>query len=49
MKKIIYEEPSLKVILLDSADVISTSGAFNGEDDTIRDKDKEVNTPIIKF
>ena len=41
-----YETPTLEIAMLEN-DVISTSGAFNGEEDKI--KDKEVNTPIIKF
>ena len=42
-----YVTAELKLVSLESSDIITTSGAFNGEEDKI--KDKEVNTPLIKF
>ena len=33
--KNIYEEPKLDIIVLSTEDVISTSGGFDGEDDTL--------------
>lgn len=35
-EKIIYESAKLEIVLLEEADVITTSGAFNGEEDSIR-------------
>ena len=35
-EKKIYEAASVEIVTLDNADVISTSGAFNGEEDSIR-------------
>ena len=36
MNKITYEEAKLQVVSLETSDVITTSGAFNGEEDSIR-------------
>lgn len=33
--KLVYEEVKIDVILLNSADIITLSGAFDGEEDSI--------------